>query len=109
MTMRLRLLPAGLITALLWLGAGCGGSGNSGSILQAGNPADTHDRLPTGARLDPAAPLHLIGQMPLAMVSAPGSNRVVLLMNGWRGEGIQVADPATGRVLQTIPLPGAFR
>jgi DNA-binding beta-propeller fold protein YncE len=108
MTMRLRPLPAGLLTALLWLGAACGGSGNSGSILQAGNPADTHDRLPTGARLDPAAPLHLVGQMPLAMVSAPDSNRVVLLMNGWRDEGIQVADRATGRVLQTIPLPAAF-
>jgi YVTN family beta-propeller protein len=69
---------------------------------------DEHGRLPTGVRLDPAAPLHEVGQMPLAMVSAPDSDRVVLLLNGWKDEGIQVVDRSTGRVLQTVRLPAAF-
>jgi DNA-binding beta-propeller fold protein YncE len=103
-------LRAGALSALLLLAAACGGSANAGMALQGGSPADVHDRLPTGARLDPAAPLHDVGQMPLAMVSAPppDSDRVVLLLNGWRDEGIQVVERATGRVLQTITLPAAF-
>ena len=43
---------------------------------------DAHARLPTGVHLDPVAPLHVVGQMPLAMVDAPEGDRVVLLMNG---------------------------
>jgi YVTN family beta-propeller protein len=46
--------------------------------------------------------------MPLAMVNAPESDRVVLLLNGWRDEGIQVVDRSSGRVLQTVKLPAAF-
>ena len=72
------------------------------------NTDDSPGRLPTGARLDPASALHDVGQMPLAMVHAPEGDRVVLLLNGWRDEGIQVVDRTTGRVLQTIPLPAAF-
>jgi YVTN family beta-propeller protein len=106
--MRPSALRAGLITTLLSLFAGCSGTSNTGSVLQAGNPADVHDRLPTGARLDPAAPLHEVGQMPLAMVNAPEGDRVVLLLNGWRDEGIQVVDRVTGRVLQTTTLPSVF-
>jgi YVTN family beta-propeller protein len=73
-----------------------------------GAPDDAHARLPTGVRLDPASPLHDVGQMPLAMVDAPDSDRVVLLLNGWRDEGIQVVERASGRVLQTVKLPAAF-
>ena len=69
---------------------------------------DAHGRLPTGVHLDPAAPLHVIGQMPLAMVNAPEGDRAVLLMNGWRDEGLQVVDRTTGRVLQTVTLPAVF-
>jgi YVTN family beta-propeller protein len=73
------------------------------------SPADdSHARLPTGVRLDPAAALHVVGQMPLAMVAAPESDRVVLLANGWGDEGIQVVDGASGRVLQTVRLPAVF-
>ena len=86
----------------------CGGTPTSGTVLQAGQPADIHDRLPTGVRLDPAAPLFDVGQMPLAMVKAPEGDRIVLLLNGWRDNGIQVVDRGTGRVLQTVKLPAAF-
>jgi YVTN family beta-propeller protein len=63
--------------------------------------------LPTGVTLDPEGDLLEIGQFPLAMVSAPG-DRVVLLLNGYRDQGIQVVDRATGRVLQTVLQPAAF-
>jgi YVTN family beta-propeller protein len=69
---------------------------------------DSPGRLPTGARLDPASPLHDVGQMPLAMIPAPEGDKLVLLLNGWRDEGIQVVDRTTGAVLQTVKLPAAF-
>ena len=65
--------------------------------------------LPTGARLDPAGPGFDVGNMPLAVAVAPGTpERLVLLLSGYREQGLQVADPAAGRVLQTLPQPGAF-
>jgi YVTN family beta-propeller protein len=69
---------------------------------------DSPGRLPTGLRLDPASALHDVGQMPLAMIPSPEGDRVVLLLNGWREEGVQVVDRASGKVLQTITLPAAF-
>jgi YVTN family beta-propeller protein len=94
------------VWTLLVFALACGGS--PGPSVQAGTTADPHGRLPTGARLDPAALLHDVGQMPLAMVDAPEGDRVVLLLNGWGEEGIQVVDRASGRVLQTVTLPAAF-
>ncbi len=64
-------------------------------------------RLPTGQRLDPAGVVTTVGQMPFAMVAAPGGRRVVLLLDGYRDEGVQVVDRA-GRVTQTLMQPAAF-
>lgn len=65
--------------------------------------------LPTGARLDPAGPGFDVGNMPLAVAVAPEiPGRLVLLLSGYREQGLQVADAAAGRVLQTLPQPGAF-
>ena len=65
-------------------------------------------RLPTGARLDPAGVSHDLGSMPLAMALSPEKDRVIVLLNGWREQGIQVVERASGRVVQTIPLPAVF-
>ncbi len=65
-------------------------------------------RLPTGASLDPAGRTTPVGAMPLAAVVAPGGRRIVLSLGGWRVQGIQVVDRATGRVVQTLPQPSAF-
>jgi YVTN family beta-propeller protein len=46
--------------------------------------------------------------MPLAVALSPGKDRVVVLLNGWREQGIQVVDRSSGRVLQTIALPAVF-
>ena len=96
--------------ALLAVTAACSGStvGGAGTPDVPGALPTALDRLPTGAHLDPAAPLRVVGQMPLAMVPAPEGDRVVLLLNGWRDEGIQVVERTSGRVLQTVPLPSTF-
>ena len=97
------------LAATLLLGASaCSLGPSSDSAAVPGAPDDAHGRLPTGARLDPAATLHEVGQLPLAMIDAPEGDRVVLLMNGWRDEGIQVVERTSGRVLQTIKLPATF-
>ncbi len=65
-------------------------------------------RLPTGATLDPAGTTIDVGPLPLAMVQAPERDRVVIALNGYRDNGIQVVQTSTGRVLQTVPLPAGF-
>jgi YVTN family beta-propeller protein len=65
-------------------------------------------RLPTGRTLDPAGVSYDLGSMPLAIALSPEKDRVIALLNGWREQGIQVIDRASGRVLQKIPLPAVF-
>jgi DNA-binding beta-propeller fold protein YncE/predicted heme/steroid binding protein len=64
--------------------------------------------LPTGVCLDPAGRSFDVGNMPLAMIVSPEGDRLVLSLNGWRQQGIQVIDPAAGTIVQTIAQPGAF-
>jgi DNA-binding beta-propeller fold protein YncE len=64
--------------------------------------------LPTGVCLDSAGRTFDAGNMPLAMVASPEGDRLVLSLNGWRQQGIQVVDPQSGAIVQTIPQPGAF-
>src|SRR5260370_110538 len=65
-------------------------------------------RLSTGAMLDPVSSPHKVGNFPLAMVASPDGNQLVLLLNGWRQQGIQVVDRANGDVVQTLEQPAAF-
>ncbi len=65
-------------------------------------------RLPTGVRLDPAGRSFDVGSMPLAIALSPDDKRVVILLNGWREQGVQVLDRGTGKILQTIPQAAAF-
>src|SRR5207237_7538520 len=65
-------------------------------------------RLSTGAMLDPVSTPHKVGNFPLAMVASPAGNQLVLLLNGWRQQGIQVIDRASGDVLQTLEQTAAF-
>ena len=78
-------------------------SARAGDTLTSEQP-----RLPNGLRLDPAGATFDVGSMPLAMVAAPEGDRIVLLLNGYREQGIQVVDRNTGRVLQTLTQPAAF-
>ncbi len=65
-------------------------------------------RLPTGTRLDPAGPRTDVGPLPLAAVLSPDSAHIILLLNGWRQQGVQVVDRKTGAVTQTLDQPAAF-
>jgi YVTN family beta-propeller protein len=65
-------------------------------------------RLSTGAMLDPIAPPKTVGNFPLASVASPDGDRLVLLLCGWRQQGIQVIDRASGDVLQTLEQTAAF-
>jgi YVTN family beta-propeller protein len=42
------------------------------------------------------------------MVPAPGGDRLILLLAGYRNNGIQVLDAGSGKVLQTLAQPAAF-
>jgi DNA-binding beta-propeller fold protein YncE len=75
--------------------------------ISAQDPAGAR-RLPTGVKLDPAGVSYNLGSMPLAMTLSPDRNRVIVLLNGWREQGIQVVERSSGRILQTIPLPAVF-
>jgi len=65
-------------------------------------------RLSTGAMLDPYAPPKTVGNFPLAIVASPNGDHLVLLLCGWRQQGIQVIDRASGDVLQTLEQTAAF-
>jgi DNA-binding beta-propeller fold protein YncE len=96
------------LSALALIAAGCGSPspGVEGTVT-AEDPSGV-GRLATGVRLDPAGVSYDLGSMPLAMVLSPEQDRIVVLLNGWREQGIQVVERSSGRVLQTIELPAVF-
>ena len=64
--------------------------------------------LPTGIVLDPAGPSIPLGSMPVAMMFSPDSSRIVVVLSGYREQGIQIVDRASRRVAQTRVQPAAF-
>lgn len=46
--------------------------------------------------------------MPLAMILSPDGAYAVLLLNGWREQGVQIVERRSGTVVQTLPQPAAF-
>ncbi len=64
--------------------------------------------LPTGRRLDPTGARTDLGSLPLSIALAPGGREAVVLLSGWRDQGLQVVDRASGRVVQTVVQPAAF-
>ncbi|HEX5437770.1 MAG TPA: bifunctional YncE family protein/alkaline phosphatase family protein [Gemmatimonadaceae bacterium] len=84
-------------------------AGGSNAAHAPGAPATSiRPRLPTGVSLDPAGSTVAVGAMPLSMALAPDARRMVLLLSGWREQGLQVVDRASGRVVQTLEQPSAF-
>jgi DNA-binding beta-propeller fold protein YncE len=65
-------------------------------------------RLPTGQRLDASGDSITMGSMPLAMLPAPGGEKLIVSLGGWREQGVQVVDLRTRRVEQTLTQEAAF-
>jgi 6-phosphogluconolactonase (cycloisomerase 2 family) len=62
----------------------------------------------TGLRLDPTGDPVELGSMPLGMALAPGGRQAVVVLSGWREQGLQVVDLASRRVTQTLRQDAAF-
>ena len=64
--------------------------------------------LPTGVRLDAVGDAIELGSMPLSFVPSIKGDRGVIVLSGWREQGIQVVDLKARQVTQTILQDGAF-
>src|SRR6202158_290567 len=64
--------------------------------------------LPTGVPLDPAGEAADLGSLPIDLVLAPEKDRAVVVLSGWREQGVQVVDLKTRKVTQTLLQDGAF-
>ena len=49
-----------------------------------------------------------VGNLPLSMVVAPDGRHAIVLLSGWRTQGIQVVDLESGSVVQSIEKPSTF-
>jgi DNA-binding beta-propeller fold protein YncE len=77
------------------------------SFAVAENPVFTSP-LPTGLRLDPVGDAVELGSMPLNLVPAPNGDKAVVVLSGWREQGIQIIDLKSRQVTQTLLQDGAF-
>ena len=64
--------------------------------------------LPTGVRLDPVGDAVALGSLPLNVVVARNGDKAVVVLSGWREQGIQIVDLKTRMVTQTLTQDGAF-
>ena len=102
--MTARIIPSALVVAAVLLGC----QQSPQTTAAASRELNGQPRLPTGAHLDPVTNAWAVGSMPLAMALAPGGGQVVVLLNGWREQGIQVLDRRTGQIVQTELQPATF-
>jgi YVTN family beta-propeller protein len=77
-------------------------------FLTSSTSAADSVRLPTGVRLDPVGERVDLGNMPLSMALAPGGDRLIVSLGGWREQGLQVVDLQTRTVTQTLSQSAAF-
>src|SRR5580658_2000841 len=54
--------------------------------------------LPTGVRLDPAGEAVELGSLPINLLLTPEKDKAVVVLSGWREQGIQVVDLRTQKV-----------
>ena len=79
----------------------------TGAVGFAQTPVFTSP-LPTGVRLDAVGEAVELGSMPLNVVPALSGDKAVVVLGGWREQGIQVVDLKTRQVTQTLLQEGAF-
>jgi DNA-binding beta-propeller fold protein YncE len=62
----------------------------------------------TGLRLDPVGDFVDLGSMPVNLVLSPDKDTAVVVLSGWREQGVQIVDLKTLKVTQTLLQDGAF-
>jgi DNA-binding beta-propeller fold protein YncE len=62
----------------------------------------------TGRLLDPAGDAIDLGSMPVSAIPTPDPDKVLVVLSGWREQGVQIVDIAAKRVIQTLPQGAAF-
>jgi YVTN family beta-propeller protein len=77
------------------------------AVAIQGDDSQLRPKLPNGQTLEPAGRTFDVGNMPLSAVVAP-DGKLVFLLSGYCKQGVQTADPESGRVIQTLPQPAAF-
>jgi len=77
------------------------------STIAGAADAVQSQRLPNGLDLAPAGDTYDVGNMPLSAILAP-DGKLLLSMSGFREQGIQVVDPNSRTVTQTLLQTGAF-
>src|SRR5260221_4772793 len=70
--------------------------------------ASSTQPIATGVRLDPVGESVKLGSLPLALLPAPGGEKLVVVLSGFREQGIQVVDVASRKVTQTLTQDAAF-
>jgi YVTN family beta-propeller protein len=78
------------------------------TLVSAQNMQPFTSPLPTGVRLDPAGDVIDLGSLPINLVLAPEGDKAVVVLSGWREQGVQVVDVKTRKVTQTVLQDGAF-
>jgi DNA-binding beta-propeller fold protein YncE len=79
-----------------------------GTLVSAQNQQPFTSPLPTGVRLDPAGDVIDLGSLPINLVLTPEKDKAVVVLSGWREQGVQVVDLKTRKVTQTLLQDGAF-
>jgi DNA-binding beta-propeller fold protein YncE len=78
------------------------------TLVSAQNKRPFTSPLPTGVRLDPAGDVIDLGSLPINLVLTPEKDKAVVVLSGWREQGVQVVDLKTRKVTQTLLQNGAF-
>jgi DNA-binding beta-propeller fold protein YncE len=78
------------------------------TLVSAQNKQPFTSPLPTGVRLDSAGDVIDLGSLPINLVLAPEADKAVVVLSGWREQGVQVVDVKTRKVTQTVLQDGAF-
>src|ERR1700727_1526195 len=68
------------------------------TLVSAQNTQPFTSPLPTGVRLDPAGDVIDLGSLPINLVLAPEADKAVVVLSGWREQGVQVVDLKTRRL-----------
>jgi len=78
------------------------------AVFAQTSPTRFTSPLPTGVQLDPAGDVLELGSLPINLVIAPEQDRAVVVLSGWREQGIQIVDIRGRKVTQTLTQDAAF-